>query len=265
MRPSGHEVTALKQLFQKQLAYVQDNPALLADPRRAEYLQHKFELDITLERQIRVVDMFADQIRGKVLEWGCHHGFDSCLLRMRLGHTAELFGCDIVPAQVLKAFQDLSGMQYKYLDHSYRLDYPPDFFDVVTSNGVLEHVPNDLELLKEIFRILKPGGTFVLTCLPNRYSYTEAIQRRRGPWAHDRLYSMVQAKKMLGAQGFRVVRTAYFFMLPTSLYGIPKGVQHAYQSVMGPVFWTVNDSLEWLWPVNRLASNLILIADKPQS
>jgi hypothetical protein len=44
----------------------------------------------------------------------------------------------------------------------------------------------------------------------------------------------------------------------------PKGVQRAYQSVIGPVFWTVNDSLEWLWPVNRLSSNLMLIADKPR-
>jgi len=54
-------------------------------------------------------------------------------------------------------------------------------------------------------------------------------------------------------------------MIPTMLIGFPKGVQRAYQKVMGRVSWPLNDSLEWLWPVNRLASNLMLIADKPPS
>lgn len=258
---ASSEIDMLKQLYRKQLAYAGANGGTLGD---MAYLRTKFELDITIERQIRVVDMFADQIRGKVLEWGCQHGFDSCLLRMRLGDAVELFGCDVIPGEVFKPFREFSGMKYKYLDHPYRLDYPPDFFDVATSNGVLEHVPNDLDSLREIYRILKPGGTFVLTCLPNRYSYTETIQRRRG-LGHDRLYSMGQAKRMLSAQGFRLVRTAYFFMIPTMMIGFPKGVQHAYQKVMGRVSWPVNNFLEWLWPVNRLASNLMLIAEKPQS
>jgi len=257
---ASSEIEMLKQIYQKQVAYAEAHGGNLGG---MAYLQTKFEIDITIERQIRVVDMFAEKIRGRVLEWGCQHGFDSCLLRIRFGDAVELFGCDIVPTQTYKPFQEFSGMKYKYLDHPYRLDYPTDFFDVVTSNGVLEHVPNELESLKEIYRILKPGGTFVLTCLPNRYSYTEAVQRRRG-LGHDRLYSMGAARELLNRQGFRLVRTAYFFMIPTMLIGFPKGLQRAYQKVMGRVSWTVNDFLEWLWPVNRMASNLMLIADKPQ-
>jgi hypothetical protein len=34
---------------------------------------------------------------------------------------------------------------------------------------------------------------------------------------------------------------------------------------MGRIGWTVNDALEGLWPVNRLASNLLLIAKKERS
>ena len=41
------------------------------------------------------------------------------------------------------------------------------------SCGVLEHVQDPDASLDEIRRVLRPGGTFYVTNLPNRYSYTE--------------------------------------------------------------------------------------------
>jgi len=48
----------------------------------------------------------------------------------------------------------------------------------VMGSGVLEHVPNDSESLKELYRIIRPGGYFIMTMLPNQYSYTEWLNRR---------------------------------------------------------------------------------------
>lgn len=44
------------------------------------------------------------------------------------------------------------------------LDLPDGLFDVVTSNEVLEHVPDLDAALREICRILKPGGQHIGTC-----------------------------------------------------------------------------------------------------
>jgi len=49
-----------------------------------------------------------------------------------------------------------------------RLPFDNDFFDHIVSFSVLEHVSFPDKLLNEIFRVLKPGGKFLLT-LPNKY------------------------------------------------------------------------------------------------
>ena len=43
-------------------------------------------------------------------------------------------------------------------------DYPAedDCFDVIFFNHVLEHIPDDVAALREVRRILKPGGLLVL-------------------------------------------------------------------------------------------------------
>lgn len=43
-----------------------------------------------------------------------------------------------------------------------KLPYAPDFFDCILSSDVFEHVRLDDHGFRELFRVLKPGGTFVL-------------------------------------------------------------------------------------------------------
>lgn len=254
----SRERQSLRKLYGK---YLTDAPSSGHHPSSLEYIQSKFQMDITLERQLRVVDMYFPHIQGRVLEWGCHHGFDSCVLRMRLGDSIELFGCDVLDEALFHPIYESSGMAYTHLRHPYRLDYASNYFDVVISNGVLEHVPDDQHSIREICRILKSGGSFVVTCLPNRYSYTEAIQRlRNGPF-HERLYTMRKARRMLQQNGFEVIDHAYFLLVPTMLGGFPSGLKKIYQAAKKPIWW-LNDFLELLWPVNRLASNLMIVGRK---
>jgi predicted SAM-dependent methyltransferase len=42
------------------------------------------------------------------------------------------------------------------------IQYPSEFFDFVIANHVLEHVNDELQALKELYRVLKPGGFAIL-------------------------------------------------------------------------------------------------------
>lgn len=264
------ELATLKEIYARQVAYVSSNPDVLSNSTRQkeffefmEYVDSKFALDIIIEREIRIVKMAAAYVRGRVLDWGCHHGLSLCLFRMWFGNGVELHGCDVFEGDAYKAFHDYSGVLYRRLDHPYRMQYEDASFDTVLSNGVLEHVPNEPESIREVRRILKPGGKFIVTALPNRYSYTEAVARLRGIACHDRLYTPGSLGKTLSREGFEVIASKRFFVLPTMLLGFPQPVRDAYNRAAG-VVRASNRVLESAWPLNTLASNLMLVAAKSQ-
>jgi hypothetical protein len=53
-------------------------------------------------------------------------------------------------------------------------------------------------------------------------------------------------------------------MVPTMLNGFPTWAKHAYQKVHR-LAWMANGAIEKLWPINRIASNLMIVARKPKS
>jgi SAM-dependent methyltransferase len=57
-----------------------------------------------------------------------------------------------------------------------RIPYPDDSFDVVFSANVFEHLTEPVEVLAEVARVLKPGGTFLVKT-PNRRHYMPLIAR----------------------------------------------------------------------------------------
>jgi SAM-dependent methyltransferase len=66
--------------------------------------------------------------------------------------------------------------------------YPFDAadFDACVSNYVMEHVENPKRHLREIQRVLKPGGVFVFRT-PNTWHYTALVSRRTPHSFHERL------------------------------------------------------------------------------
>ncbi|MDR0486666.1 MAG: class I SAM-dependent methyltransferase, partial [Treponema sp.] len=144
----------------------------------------------------------------KILDWGCGKGHISYWLK---NLDENVTSCDVANTGVTSAFGINSPIIAKAniavieLTHEYILPFVNSSFDVVLSFGVLEHVPNDLESLKEISRILKPNGLFFCFYLPYKLSYTQNIQHLRGRWYHKKLYGKKMVKQLLGKSNLELM------------------------------------------------------------
>lgn len=189
---------------------------------------------------------------GVILDWGCHHAPDACLVRNAVGHKAVLHGCDFAAEGQFPAFHDFAGLEYKHLSSPFELPYGDGTFDVVIGGGVLEHTANDSISLTELHRVLKEQGLLILAFLPNRFSYTEFLGRRMGSGTtHLRRYSRSAARRLLLHHGFLPIDSGYHQMIPA-------------QSMPGffTRFWGLNTFLERAWPLNRMATNLIFVSHR---
>ena len=94
----------------------------------------------------------------KLLDVGCGGGF---LTNRVSEENFEVHGLDISEDSLRIARQYDLGRKVNYVaGDAYRLPYGDESFDVVTSMDFLEHVERPDEVVKEISRVLKPGGLF---------------------------------------------------------------------------------------------------------
>ncbi len=103
--------------------------------------------------------------RGRVREIGAGGAWFSAELS-KLPNVVEVTASDCSPKplreQAPKVFKLLRANTAK-ITHSgvHKLDFPRNHFDFVVSSAVLYQVPNLVQALREIKRVLKPGGKFV--------------------------------------------------------------------------------------------------------
>jgi ubiquinone/menaquinone biosynthesis C-methylase UbiE len=113
-----------------------------------------------LESHIPILAKF-DQFRNRdVLEIGCGIGCDG-LQFARNG--ARYVGVDLSPKSVQHAREqfELFGTSGRFeVMNAAKLDFASAAFDHVYSFGVIHHSPDTDAIVREIYRVFKPGGTF---------------------------------------------------------------------------------------------------------
>ena len=95
---------------------------------------------------------------GRILEAGCGAGRFIRTIR-RLRPDLDAYGADLSPAAIQLAQAYADGVRYE-IGSLADLPYPDGFFDIVVLFDVLEHVPDPDRALREIGRVLRPGGLF---------------------------------------------------------------------------------------------------------
>ena len=110
------------------------------------------------------------------------------------------------------------------------LPFAPGSFDAVASVGVLEHVRetggDEIASLREIGRVLRPGGTFLCFHLPNRDSWIDLGARVVGADHHAYRYTTRDLTSLMDASEMQLVETGRYAILPRlPLRRLPKTVR----------------------------------------
>ncbi len=230
-------------------------------------VKHILENDLVIKRQVEIFNIYKDYLQGKTrfLDWGCKHAVDAYLIRSYLLDRVEIHGCDITEEKdgVLYHYAKL---EYSQLTHQYKLPYENNYFDVVISSGVLEHVPFDYESLKELHRIIDSNGFLIITFLPNNLSYTEFLGRtfRNGKGTHRRRYSIKEINKILLHTGFVPIDHGYHQLMPSlaSLSSSADVQKLKFFQFLVSKIYNLNQYAEKVWPINQFAANVFIIAQK---
>jgi 2-polyprenyl-3-methyl-5-hydroxy-6-metoxy-1,4-benzoquinol methylase len=162
-----------------------------------------------------------------VLDAPCGDGLLPATLR-QAGYDAH--GVDINSAGAA-----LLGQAYHDADLNGRLPFGGAVFDVVFSIEGIEHLEDRFRYLRELHRVLKPGGTLILTT-PNIVSVRSRVRffgsgfyHRDGrplreahpsPFHHIALSTLADLRYALHTSGFRLAQVSHTHIKPISfLYG----------------------------------------------
>ena len=156
-----------------------------------------------------------------VLDWGTGNGHFSYFLA-RSGHITSGYGFGEIP----KVCRGLRSELYTYSRGAtadpVTIPYGDQSFDAVVSVGVLEHVRDsggdEIESLREICRLLKPGGVFICYHLPNQHSWIEWALRLTGRWSHKHRYTQHDILSLTESAGLHVLEVERYAILPRNIW-----------------------------------------------
>jgi ubiquinone/menaquinone biosynthesis C-methylase UbiE len=102
-----------------------------------------------------------------VIDLGSGAGNDAFIARHETGETGKVIGIDFTPAMIEKARANAEArgthnVEFRLGDIE-KMPVTSNMADVIVSNCVLNLVPGKNEVIKEIFRVLKPGGHFSIS------------------------------------------------------------------------------------------------------
>jgi SAM-dependent methyltransferase len=215
----------------------------------------------------------APYLSGRWLDYGCAEGGYAAAL---LSHGArEVVGVDVEEDRIKQAASHGIPNAAFHLFDGYSLEFPDESFDGVLINEVLEHVYDERISLRDIYRVLRPGGYLALMC-PNRWFPFEGHGATIGPvdlrfpaplvpwlperltkgWLHARNYWPHQLVRLVREPGFAIHEVGFLWPQFEEFPWLPAPVIGAYRG------WL--ERLDDVAGVRRFGLSTMIIATKPQ-
>lgn len=168
----------------------------------------------------------------EVLELGCGSG--RYLTRL-VRECKKIVGVDISKTVIKIASSDTSKEKTKTLEFVLtdiiKIPFRDESLDKVYCIDVLEHIPDDFNVMRETYRLLREGGE-VLLYVPcrNPLSLGWIISKltNQYPWypgdkeaGHVHRYTTKDIKKIIRKSGFNIIQVKYFDHFMSTLFELP--------------------------------------------
>jgi len=102
-----------------------------------------------------------------VIDLGSGAGNDCFVARALTGESGKVIGIDFTEKMIEKARANAEKLGYNNVEFRFgdieQIPVTANVADVIVSNCVLNLVPNKYNVLKEVYRVLKPGGHFSIS------------------------------------------------------------------------------------------------------
>ncbi len=237
-RPSRADVVAhfdpalaidrYESLFEHVLRRERPKPRALPDQRLTPLAPHaantidaimRNEADIAYHRRVpRLMEYLDLQPSDLVLDCGCGMGYLSMVMGQVCG--ASIVGVDGDHDRLLWAQRECVPADLVRVDVN-TLPFADEAFDKILLSEVLEHLADDTAGLRELWRVLKPGGVIAISVPHANYPFLwDPINRTRelvgaspmrsagpitGQWSnHERLYLPAELREVAERVGFHV-------------------------------------------------------------
>jgi len=142
----------------------------------------------------------------RILDVGC--GTGTMLTYLSRFGTAEGVDVDAEAVEYCRA----RGLQRVSQSAAGTLSFESNTFDLATALDVIEHIDDDVSALREIRRVLRPGGRLLMTVPAYRFLWGRQDEIN----LHKRRYVAAEVRELLRSVGFVVQRLTYMntFLFP---------------------------------------------------
>ncbi len=144
------------------------------------------------------------------LEIGCGTGFVLSGIEKQFP-SLSLSGSEIYSTALTCASTRTRNAQLFQMD-ARRIPFA-DEFDVIGAFDVLEHIENDLEVLQQMHKAVRPGGGIIITVPQHKFLWSCQDEHA----CHVRRYSLSGLRQKAEEAGFHIVRTTSFVSFLLSL------------------------------------------------
>ena len=130
---------------------------------------------------------FIELKKGEViLDLGCGAGLDLYFYAKAVGEKGKVYGLDISEDMASKARRnmELAGIKNAEISvgESDNLSFNNNFLDVVASNGIYNLSPNKEVVMREVYRVLKPGVRTVFCEIVLKDPLSEDERKSHSDW-----------------------------------------------------------------------------------
>lgn len=190
---------------------------------------------------------------GKILDIGCGNGNLSMALGS-LGYNVKGIDVDATSIATATAKNTFTNVVFEVADaNKFTIN---DEYDLIVCTEVLEHLDTPTELVQSAYRILKPGGTMVVT-VPNGFGPRETLMTKPMQWMMRKGHAktLVNIKRFFGykhatEQSSNPDLTHTQFFTRRSLFAMMEGAGFK------PMAFGKGDFLEFVFPISLLTNRI---------